>query len=69
MCLRSGSRNLSPIAGHSSITITQHYVHPQADAIERAFTQFGEENMSTEQHLVKYLRKLLSTPAISTQKF
>ncbi len=30
---------LARIAGHSSITITQRYVHPQADAIERAFVQ------------------------------
>jgi hypothetical protein len=28
---------LARIAGHSSITITQPYCHPQADAIERAF--------------------------------
>jgi integrase len=28
---------LARIAGHSSIVITQRYVHPQADAIERAF--------------------------------
>jgi integrase len=28
---------LAKIAGHSSITITQRYCHPQADAIERAF--------------------------------
>jgi integrase len=28
---------LARIAGHSSITITQRYVHPQADAIDRAF--------------------------------
>jgi integrase len=28
---------LAGIAGHSSITITQRYCHPQADAIERAF--------------------------------
>jgi integrase len=32
---------LARIAGHSSITITQRYVHPQADAVERAFTAFG----------------------------
>ena len=30
---------LARIAGHSSITITQRYCHPQADAIERAFKQ------------------------------
>ena len=28
---------LARIAGHSSVTITQRYIHPQADAIERAF--------------------------------
>ncbi len=28
---------LARIAGHSSIAITQRYVHPQAEAIERAF--------------------------------
>ena len=32
---------LARIAGHSSITITQKYVHPQADAIERAFSKLG----------------------------
>jgi integrase len=32
---------LARIAGHSSITITQRYVHPQKDAVERAFAAFG----------------------------
>jgi integrase len=32
---------LARIAGHSSITITQRYVHPQADAIERAFGRYN----------------------------
>jgi integrase len=32
---------LAKIAGHSSITITQRYCHPQADAIERAFTEMA----------------------------
>jgi integrase len=32
---------LARIAGHSSITITQRYCHPQADAIERAFQQIA----------------------------
>jgi integrase len=32
---------LARIAGHSSITITQRYCHPQADAIERAFVKFS----------------------------
>ena len=36
---------LARIAGHSSITITQRYVHPQADAIERAFQQQSTKAM------------------------
>ena len=32
---------LARIAGHSSITITQRYCHPQADAIERAFSKLS----------------------------
>jgi len=30
------------IAGHSSILITQQYIHPQADAIEQAFAQMAQ---------------------------
>jgi integrase len=33
---------LARIAGHSSITITQRYCHPQADAIERAFAVLAD---------------------------
>lgn len=32
---------LAAIAGHSSITMTQRYVHPQEDAILRAFQKVG----------------------------
>ena len=32
---------LARIAGHSSITITQRYCHPQADAMQRAFAKLG----------------------------
>jgi integrase len=34
---------LARIAGHSSITITQRYCHPQADAVEAAFSKFGNQ--------------------------
>jgi Phage integrase family len=30
---------LARIAGHSSITVTQRYIHPQAEAINRVFSQ------------------------------
>ncbi len=40
---------LARIAGHSSITITQRYIHPQADAIERAFEKMnGSQRLVTE---------------------
>jgi integrase len=39
---------LARIAGHSSITITQRYVHPQADAVERAFAAYGNLGTSEE---------------------
>jgi len=32
---------LARIAGHSSITITQRYCHPQAEAVERAFARLA----------------------------
>jgi integrase len=40
---------LARIAGHSSITITMRYCHPQADAIERAFANMsGSKEVVTE---------------------
>jgi integrase len=39
---------LARIAGHSSISITERYIHPQADAIERAFGRLaGGHNSGT----------------------
>lgn len=48
---------LARIAGHSSITITQRYCHPQADAVEAAFTKFGtrEEVVTDGGHHEKQL--------------
>ena len=48
---------LARIAGHSSITITQRYCHPQADAIERAFVKFsaGKELVTDGGHRGKML--------------
>jgi integrase len=48
---------LARIAGHSSITITQRYCHPQADALEAAFSKFGnrEEVVTDGGHHEKQL--------------
>ncbi len=48
---------LARIAGHSSITITQRYCHPQADAVEAAFSKFGsrEEVVTDGGHHEKQL--------------
>ena len=40
---------LARIAGHSSITITQRYCHPQADSVERAFAAFGSGSSNVAQ--------------------
>jgi integrase len=39
---------LARIAGHSSITMTQRYCHPQAEAIDRAFAKLGSEKGVTD---------------------
>jgi site-specific recombinase XerD len=39
------SFTLMRIAGHSSITITQRYCHPQAEAISRAFSKLGPQSL------------------------
>jgi hypothetical protein len=41
---------LARIAGHSSITITQRYCHPQAEAVEAAFSKFGSRPGLMESH-------------------
>ncbi len=45
---------LARIAGHSSITVTQRYVHPQADAISRVFAA-SQSVLGTELGTVKKL--------------
>jgi integrase len=49
---------LARIAGHSSITITQRYCHPQADAVEAAFSKFGSrQEVVTEENGFHRCRK------------
>ncbi len=46
------------IAGHSSITMTQRYCHPQADAVESAFAKLAE---TTAEDQVKHVGTNLGT--------
>jgi integrase len=39
---------LARIMGHSSILITQRYIHPQAESIERAFARLGTEGVTKD---------------------
>jgi integrase len=55
---------LARIAGHSSISITQRYCHPQAEAIERAFSKFGGESL----HLSLQSESTNSEPALATTR-
>lgn len=49
---------LARIAGHSSITITQRYCHPQADAVEAAFSKFGKRELLAQVQTVLRVDKL-----------
>lgn len=57
---------LARIAGHSSITITQRYVHPQADAIERAFLKVGGHKIGHTEEIISLLpsQKTCTTTSI-----
>ena len=55
---------LMRIAGHSSITITQRYCHPQKEAIERAFSKLGPESLQLSLQSAMPLPQLvLESPA------
>jgi hypothetical protein len=40
---------LARIAGHSTIAVTQRYIHPQADAINRVFAMRGGHKIGHNQ--------------------
>jgi integrase len=54
---------LARIAGHSSITITQRYCHPQADAIERAFSALTSNHHHTSLNRCSVLPTVAETVA------
>jgi integrase len=45
---------LARIAGHSSITVTQRYIHPQADAINRVFAAASQLQVGTKLGTVQW---------------
>jgi hypothetical protein len=58
---------LAPIAGHSSITMTLRYVHPQAETIERAFAKVGSHRIGHDQETGGLLpaQKSAETPLVT----
>lgn len=59
---------LARIAGHSSITITQRYCHPQADAIERAFSSLGGHNFRHINKSVEIAEQSSNAQDVETQR-
>ncbi len=58
---------LAAIAGHSSITMTLRYVHPQAETIERAFAKVGGHRIGHNQETAGLLpaQKSAETPLVT----
>jgi integrase len=54
---------LARIAGHSSITVTQRYIHPQAEAINRVFA--GSRQVGTKLGTSKEVQQLQQTRDLS----
>jgi integrase len=57
------------VAGHSTVVVSQRYIHPSPESVERAFERFealnGRGNEAAKEQETKE-RKLLSVPTIST---
>jgi integrase len=50
------------IMGHSTVTVSQKYVHPTPEALERAFERLEALNQRAAASLVKKGRRLLELP-------
>jgi integrase len=49
---------IKTVAGHSSVTISQKYIHPTGEAVERAFERLETLNLTAQ-------RKLMPAPAVA----
>jgi len=53
------------IAGHSSIVVSQRYVHPTPEAVERAFERLQLHGTSSEKEVPTILPTLIKSSAVS----
>ena len=54
------------IAGHSSVTVSERYVHPTPEALERAFERLEALNAKSANSLPELVEQTLTVPTIST---
>lgn len=54
------------IAGHSSVTVSERYVHPTPEALERAFERLEALNAKSASGLPELVEQTLTVPTIST---
>jgi len=52
------------IMGHSSVTVSQRYVHPTADSVERAFEYFEAAAMTEHENASKTVPTIVPTVAV-----
>ena len=54
------------IAGHSSVTVSQRYVHPSPEAVERAFQRMEELNETARRKALQGQKRLLPATISAT---
>jgi hypothetical protein len=54
------------IAGHSSVTVSQRYVHPTPEAVERAFVRLEALNQASRDEVSPVEKRLLPATVSAT---